>query len=551
MGTRRNQEERKQLEIILSRAHEANALLVGEEGVGKMSVIYDFAWEIAKETAVPALRHKRVVYLDTGVLIAATKEKTGFEAELLEILQQAENAGNVILALGNLPSFIINAKSLGSDVMGLLGPYLESSSLQMIAISDTENFHRILGRDAGIMTHFEKIMMEEPDTEKIFVILEDVARDLERQSRIFFTYGAISEAVTSAENYFSDAVMPDKAIDLLMETVPLLAQKRKHLVRREDILELVESKTHIPVGKIKEAEKEKLMNLEELLHRRIIGQDEAVFAVSNAMRRSRTGIRDPQKPIGTFLFLGPTGVGKTETAKALASVFFGDDDAILRLDMSEYQTTDALSRLIGSFEEEKIGTLSTLLREKPYGVLLLDEFEKTNPEVLDLFLQILDEGFFSDMRGKRVNARNIIFIATSNAGSDIIWEAVKAGRKLSDLKDEIIEQIIKRGIFKPELLNRFDATVLFHPLRPEDLKKITVLMLGKLQKRLREKGVDLVVNDVLTNYVATQGYNPAFGARPMNRVIQERVEQLIADKLLSGELPRGSKVELTEAELSS
>jgi len=302
-------------------------------------------------------------------------------------------------------------------------------------------------------------------------------------------------------------------------------------------------------------EKEKLLHLEDILHERIIGQEEAVSLISGAMRRARAGVRSPQQPIGSFLFIGPTGVGKTETSKALAEVFFGDEAAISRLDMSEYQTDDALARLIGSFEGGRTGALSKILREKPYGVLLLDEFEKTNQEVHDLFLQILDEGFFSDMKGKRVNARNIIFIATSNAGSDIIWDMVKRGEmsagggSASGVKDELVEEIIKRGKFKPELINRFDGVVLFHPLEIDHLVKIAHLMLTKLKKRLLGRGVDLVVNDALVNYVAKNGYDPVFGARPMKRIIQEKVEQAVAEKLISGELHKGSKMEFALRDL--
>jgi ATP-dependent Clp protease ATP-binding subunit ClpA len=253
--------------------------------------------------------------------------------------------------------------------------------------------------------------------------------------------------------------------------------------------------------------------------------------------------------MSSFLFLGPTGVGKTETTKALAEVFFGREAQIMRLDMSEYSSADAASKLIGSFESGHTGVLSSMLREHPYGVLLLDEFEKTTKEVMNLFLQILDEGFFSDMSGKKVNARNLIIIATSNAGSDLIWQEVKAGNDVSKIKDKIVDSIIAQGVFKPELLNRFDGVIVFHPLQAEHLRLITKLMLQKLHARLAQKGINLAVNDDLVDFVMKYGTDPKFGARPINRAIQEQVEQIVAKKIIAGSLSSGSQLTLTAAEL--
>jgi ATP-dependent Clp protease ATP-binding subunit ClpC len=542
--------EVKQLELVLSRTQEANALIVGEDGVGKMELVYGLAHSILKESVVPALENKKVIVLDTDILIDTTGNKIVFEREFLKLLNEVENAGNIILVFDDLPAFISAANSLGSELVSFIDPYLRSARIQVIATSGTEQFHQILESNTSTMRRFEKITIEEPAEGVMALVLQDTALEMESKNNILFTYPAIIEAISSAKSYFPEAVMPDKAIDLLIEATSFVSASGNFFVKKDDILELVSAKTNIPVGKIEKDEKERLMNLEENFHKRVIGQEEAVSLISNALRRARAGVRDTKKPIGSFLFIGPTGVGKTETAKALAEIFFGDDEAIIRFDMSEYQTDDALSRLIGSFENGKAGVLSTVLREKPYGVLLLDEFEKTNKQVHDLFLQILDEGFFSDMRGKRINARNIIFIATSNAGSDLIWEAVEKKENIPEIKDELINNIIKRGKFKPELLNRFDGVVLFHPLEIEHLEKIASIMLNKLKKRLMDKGVEFVVNDVLVRYVAREGYDPKFGARPMNRVIQEKIEQSIAEKLISGEIQEGSKFEFSEEDLT-
>ncbi len=269
------------------------------------------------------------------------------------------------------------------------------------------------------------------------------------------------------------------------------------------------------------------------------------------MRKARSGIENPNRPLGSFLFLGPTGVGKTETTKALAEVFFGSSENINRLDMSEYSGFDSLDKLIGSFDAGKPGILSSIIREHPYGVLLLDEFEKTTKEVMNLFLQILDEGFFSDGLGKRVMARNLVIIATSNAGSSLIWEAMQSGEDLSKSKEKIIDNIISQKIYTPELLNRFDGVVLFHPLSKNDLVKIAEISLRKLESRLAERGIDLDVNDELIDFVASKGDDPKFGARPINRAISEEVEQVIAKKMISGEVSRGSKVVLSKSDFTT
>jgi len=536
------------IERVLSRENEANVILVGEEGVPKLSIVARLAKRIASGTALPPIEHKRVFVFDGVLFATAQKEKNAFEQEFSKLLAEAVHAGNIILTLDKFSEFLESAKRLGSDALGLLEPYLRSSTIQVIAIAETGTYHQILEPNPKIKELFEKVTAESVGPDASLPALEETALGLEARAGLFFTYQAILSVAESAERYFFEGVMPDKAIDLLEELVPAMHAKKKRLVAKEDVLALVQAKTGIAVEAAGGVERERLLNLEANLHERIVGQNEAVKAISGALRRTRSGVQNPNRPLGSFLFLGPTGVGKTETTKALASVFFGDEKTILRLDMTEYQSDDALNRLIGTFEGGKAGVLSSMLREKPYGVLLLDEFEKTKKEVLDLFLQILDEGVFSDVSGKRVNARNLIIIATSNAGSDIIWKLVKEGGVSALDKDKIIGAIIDRGSFKPELLNRFDGVILFHPLNVDDLKKIARIMLEKLSKRLKEKGIELIITDQLLNFLVSVGQDPKFGARPMNRAIQDHVEQAIADKMLKGELSAGSKAELSEAD---
>lgn len=538
-------EKVEQIATILSRAKEANALLVGEEGVGKKDIITAFKRKIVRGE-VPALTDKQIRVLDTEALIALHGNKQSFEKEFLKLLSQAVSAGNIILVIENLPAFLASAESLGSDPAVLMDEYISSPDLQVIATSDPVSFHQSLETKQQLLQRFEEVQIENPDRESLIHVVEDVARDFEKIHKVLFTYSAIQAVVESADRYIVGGVMPDKAVDLLVEIVPIAEAKGVKIITKEVVESYIKEKTGIPIGEITEKERDVLLNLEDILHKRIVGQDMAVDTISNAMRRARAGIQNPKRPVGSFLFLGPTGVGKTETTKALAEVFFGDENKMLRIDMSEYSSDDSLAHLIGSLEDNTVGTLVTLLKEHPHGVLLLDEFEKTTPDVMDLFLQILDEGYFTSSRGERINARNLIIIATSNAGSDLIWELSKKNKKLSDVKEEIIDSIIERGIYKPELINRFDGVILFHTLKVTHLKIIARLMLKRLQQRIKKQGYKLIINDSLVDILIKEGFSPQFGARPMRRVIQDKIEKLIAEKIIEGALNPGSSIEFSK-----
>ena len=533
-------EEIKQLEVVLARSKEANAILVGEDGAGMMDVICDFTRDITNGYTNPALQHKRVMAFDAKSFTAGMRTKQELETGLIKIMNDAVKAGNVILAIEDFPGFIQSTRALDADVVGIIDPYLAGNEIQVVATADNTRFHDLIEPNQGIMHRFEKVTLAEPAEESLIRILEDVAEEAEKKNRIFFTYPAITEIIRSAGQYFSDGVMPDKAVDLLVELTPSILAKGGHLVKKLDVLTFVREKTNIPMGEITDDERERLMNLERFMKELVVGQEQALEVIADAMRRSRAGVRNMNRPIGTFLFLGPTGVGKTETAKALATVFFKSEGAMSRIDMSEYQGEDGLARMIGG--DGTTGTLSVMLKDHPYGVLLLDEFEKANGKVLDLFLQVLDEGIFHDARGKKVNARNTIFIATSNAGASEIREAMQKGLELGTVKKKIIDEIIAQGKLKPELFNRFDGIVLFHSLSLDDYKKIAGLMLGKLKRRLREQNIDLVVNDVLVEAILAHGVDPAFGARPMARAVQDIVEKKIAEKIIKGKSGQGSTI---------
>jgi ATP-dependent Clp protease ATP-binding subunit ClpC len=537
------------LKDLLSRARESNVLLVGEPGEGKMDLVYAFARDVQTGAVPFALEHKRPMMFDGEMLVSNSDSKNGFETTLIRILNDAVSAGNILLVFNNFPAFVQSARQIGSDVISLMDAYLGSSQLQIITLTDKARYHDMLEQDPVIKQRFERILVESPEDNEMIQILEKVADKLEAHSGVVFTYGALKETIKMVYDHFSEPTMPDKAIDILVELPARVLRERRMLVEKQDVYKIIEQKTGVPLGKIEDGEKQTLLNMEEALHKRVVGQDEAIEVVSNAMRRSRSGVRNAGRPIGSFLFIGPTGVGKTETAKALAALFFGDEKHMIRLDMSEFGGEDAVSRLIGSYEGSKTGVLARTLSERPYGVVLLDEFEKSSLGVHDLFLQILDEGFFTDVRGKKVNARDVIFIATSNAGSSLIFQRMQEGIDMTLVQKEVIGHIIESHVFKAEFINRFDAVVLFHPLVLEHIEQIAALMLEKLRIRLRGRGLDMTVTHDLVKYVAQQGVDPVFGARPMNRYIQEHVEQVIAEKLIRGDIREGSTFVLSPSDL--
>lgn len=538
--------EVKQLENILARSKESNVLLVGETEPVRMDVLWEFVRLIKTGSILPNLEHKRVLFFNTALFLSGFKERVDFENELIKVFNEAVKAGDIILVFSDFANFLIGADSLHSQVFSLLDPYFSSSRLQIVAMSDTDKFHQVLESKAEVTARFERVLIHDLSNEETVMTLLESVDLIEKQSGLHFSYPALTQIVQSADLYLQSGSLTEKAKDLINEIVPWALRNSVRLVGSEEVLSYLSEKTNIPLGQITEGERGILSNLEKILHERVIGQDLAISAVSSAMKRARAGVQNTKRPLGSFLFLGPTGVGKTETAKALAAAYFGNEDKLMRLDMTEYQDDDSLNKLIGSFEGGKTGVLSNLIRQNSFGVLLLDEFEKSNKEVQNLFLQILDEGIFSDMNGKRVNARNIIFISTSNAGSDSIWQMVRSGNDPVKQKDTIINEIVTSGVFKPELLNRYDEVVVFHPLTSENLRLIAGLMLKKLKKRLEEKGINLIITDFLIDKVSHEGANEVFGARPMNRYIQDKIEQIVADKIISGELKPGGSIEFKD-----
>jgi ATP-dependent Clp protease ATP-binding subunit ClpC len=539
------------LEISLSKSSQSNVLIVGEEGAGKIEIIEGLARKIHNNRSNPALHKKKFRVLHVDSLLAKYNLAGSLEKALLSICNEIVSAGNLVLVIPNLSVLLRGGATLGVDVAALLIPFMRSPEMHLVGISDLESFHSELSKNNDLMQFMEPLLVSGENSNTVMAVLLEDVRNLEKKQGVFFTYPSVQTAIRSSEYYFLGAPLYDTASDLLLEAIGNAALSNLKVVTTEDVLAVVKMKTGVEAGTITDTERDRLIHLEDLLHTRVVGQDPAIKLVSDAFRRARSGINSSNRPLGSFLFFGPTGVGKTETAKALTEIFFGEKGVMNRLDMSEYNTTDSVNRLIGGYDGDHSGVLATMLRDNPYGVLLLDEFEKTNPDVLDLFLQILDEGIFSDAQGKKVNARNIIIIATSNAGSQIIFDTVSKGEDLLSKKDEIVDRIISEGIFRPEFVNRFDGVVLFEPLNKEQLRKVASIMLSKLVWRLKEKGITLVINDSLLNFLVKNGNDPKFGARPLKRAIQDSVEKIIAEGIISLKYRAGSTVALTDADLSA
>ncbi len=543
----------KQVEQILAKSGEANALVVGEKGVGLEDVIALLGEKIQSGRALAPLHHKKIFILNTALLGANIDNRQNFETEVVKIFNNSAKAGNIVLVLENLPAFVNNGRSLGANPLELVDPFLSSNVLQVIATSTPDEYYKSMKQNSVIRNRFDTLLIKEPEKNEVVQVLEVEAlrEEAKNRNKIFFTFQAIKEVEEAASRYISGGVMPDKALDLLHELVSYSLSRGGQVITKADVSNFVETKTGIPQGSVKEEERDRLHLLEETLSKQVIGQNKAIEAVANTMRRIRANLQDEKRPMGSFLFLGPTGVGKTETAKALARVFFDSEERLGRLDMSEYSDDHGLSRLIGTFETGKPGILSMLVENNPYGVLLLDEFEKANPSVINLFLQILDEGTFSNANGKKVNARNLIIIATSNAGSNFIWENRDRIRTEDKFKEELIDVVIKQNIYSPELLNRFDNIIAFAPLREKELAQIAKLKIENLAKRIKKtQGLILVVNDVLIRAVVKAGFDPKFGARPMNRAIQEEVEKRIAEKIILSPTKPGSFIEFTEEDFN-
>ena len=530
------------VERILARREKNNVLIVGESGSARRSIIKGLAQRCLLGKSLAEINYKRVVSLDVAALLAQIDNQEELETILDAIFKETLLAGNIILVVDDFHSYIGQRLKPGiTDIAGILAPYLRLPQFRFIGICDYEGLHKNIEQNSAIMNLFEKVEVKPVSAQESLLVLESLVPVLEQKYKIFISFPALRDIVALTDKYMPAFSFPEKAIKTLDElAVYVASSKGEKIVLAKDVAVIITEKTEIPVGGTDAKEKEVLLNLENLIHQRIVNQDEAVSDVATALRRARSGITIRKGPMGVFLFMGPTGVGKTETSKALAEFYFGSESRMIRLDMSEFQETADVSRLIGSASEP--GFLTTQVRETPFSLVLLDEFEKANRNVLNLFLQVFDEGFLTDGLGRRVDFKNTIIIATSNAGYKVILEALKEKSEWASVKQKLLDYLFKEGMLRPELINRFDSVVVFKPLSKENLLAIAELMLKSLKKNLLDKGVELVITDALKQKIVELGYSPVFGAREMRRVVQDKVENVLASALLSQKIKRGNRV---------
>lgn len=606
--------EVKRVEQILSRRTKNNPVLIGEPGVGKTAIAEGLAQRMVDGKVPAELANKRLMMLDMGSLVAGTKYRGEFEDRLKKVIDEIQNDGQVILFIDELHTLIGAGGAEGAiDASNILKPALARGELQTIGATTLDEYQKYIESDAALERRFATVQVDEPTTDQTLQILRGLRPKYEEHHHAKITDEALEEAVKLSDRYISDRFLPDKAIDLIDESAAMVRidaeDKKNHQpslesqledlrtqkeeaidnqdfdraatlrqqelalkdkidrkkqrtqqmdshnyklkVTGENIAQVVAEWTGVPLTQLKKSESERLVNLEKVLHQRVIGQDEAVTVVAKAIRRARSGLKDPSRPIGSFMFLGPTGVGKTELAKALAAAMFGSEDNMIRIDMSEYMEKYSTSRLIGAAPGyvgyDEGGQLTEKVRQHPYSVVLLDEAEKAHPDVFNLLLQVLDDGYLTDAKGRRVDFRNTIIIMTSNLGATQLQDEKEVGFGAKDMSQDYnaMAAAIKQQMrlyFRPEFLNRIDETIIFHSLQKKELHQIVKLMVNDLNKRVSEQGINLKVTPAAIDVIAKLGYNPAYGARPLRRALQDHVEDDLSTGMLSGEINVGDDV---------
>ncbi len=537
---------------ILSRRSKNNPVLVGEPGVGKTAVAEGLALCVSRGQAPAELRDKRIVSLDIPALLAGTKYRGDFEERVKSVLRDVKRAGDVILFIDELHTIIGAGSAEGAiDAANILKPALGRGEVQIIGATTPEEYRRHIEKDAALERRFQPVKVTEPGREQTMEMLQSLRPALEKHHRVSLDEEALSAAYELSVRYINDRFLPDKAIDLLDEAAAAVHVEGGRQVTAADVAQVVSLWTEIPLRSLDEGESQRLQGLEEQLKQRIIGQDEAVSAVARAIRRSRVGLKDPRRPVGSFLFLGPTGVGKTELCRALAATVYGDENAMIRLDMSEYMEKHSVSRLIGSppgyVGYEDGGQLTEKVRRKPWSVVLFDEIEKAHEDVWSILLQIMDDGHLTDATGRRVDFSNTVIVMTSNIGAKTITEnrpalgfADSGRRDEEDMNQKVMAEL--RATFRPEFLNRVDETIVFHRLSEEHLCAITQTLLEQVKQRFQALGITLLVPEDTARWLASRGHDDKFGARPLRRTVQHCIEDVAAEQLLEGKIGPGDRV---------
>ena len=611
------EKEIERMAQILSRRTKNNPVLIGAPGVGKSAVAEGLAQRIVQGEVPDTLLNKRLLSLDIGSLIAGTKYRGEFEERMKDVVNEIQLDPSIILFIDELQNIMGAGKAEGSiDAAGILKPALARGELQCIGATTQEDYRKHIEKDAALSRRFQPVMVDEPDSERTLDILKGLRPHYEAHHHVKLSDEALSSAVELSARYISDRFLPDKAVDVMDEAASrvrlrafalpggiresernlerIIADKRLAInqqdyekaadlrdrerkvreevsrlrrewddervsrqpeVTQDDVADVVAGWTGIPVQRMTMIESARLMKLEETLHRRVIGQDEAVVAVSRAIRRARAGLQDPRRPIGSFIFLGPTGVGKTELCRALGEAMFGDEDAVIRLDMSEYMEKHTVSRMVGSppgyVGYEEGGQLTEAVRRKPYSVVLFDEIEKAHPDVFNMLLQILEDGRLTDNVGRVTSFKNSIIVMTSNAGATQLASgrslgfggaASQAQMEYEEMKTRVLDEI--KRTFRPEFLNRVDEIMVFHPLTGAQISDIARLMLSQIIKRMKEKDVELAFSPDAVALLANSGFDPQYGARPLRRAIQKMVEDALSEQIISGAVREGDRVEM-------
>ena len=612
------EEEIKRVIQILSRRTKNNPCLIGEPGVGKTAIAEGLAAKIVEGSVPDNIKNKRLLTLDLSGMVAGSKYRGEFEERIKRVINEVKNDGNVLLFLDELHTIIGAGGAEGAiDASNILKPSLARGEIQLIGATTIEEYRKYIEKDAALERRFQSVKVEEPGIEETVGILKGLRSRYEQHHKVTITDDAIKAAVKLSERYINDRFLPDKAIDLIDEaaskarlksyTMPdeitkleeqlnklenekeeavkseafeeageikkKQARKKARLeklkqkweddknssniiVGEDEVADVVSAWTRIPVQRIAQAETERLIKLEETLHNRVIGQDEAVTAIAKAIRRGRVGLKDPNRPIGSFLFLGPTGVGKTELSKALADAMFGTESALIRVDMSEFMEKHTVSKLIGSppgyVGYDEGGQLSEKVRRNPYSVILFDEVEKAHPDVFNVLLQVLDDGHITDSTGRVVDFKNTVIIMTSNAGAENIVAPKTLGfatatdekQNHENMKSKVMDEV--KRIFKPEFINRIDEIIVFHMLNKEQIAKIVDIMINTVNKRtLEQMKISIELDDEAKKYIVEKGYDEKYGARPLRRTIQNEIEDNIAEKILEGKIKEGNKVKVS------